>query len=100
MIGNVNQPSTAQIMDTDGTLKAGAVDVEAVLVDNVVTAAKIADNVIGASYAAGTDLTLEAASDRIGAAASASGSIKTSIDTDGTLKANAVDTADGSWTAF
>ena len=93
MIGNVNQPSTAQIMDVDGTLKTGAVDVEAVLADNVVTAAKIADNVVGAGYSAGSDLTLEAASDRIGAAASASGSIATSIDTDGTLKANAVDVA-------
>ena len=93
MIGNVNQPSTNQIMDVDGTLKAGAVDVEAVLADNVVTAAKIADNVVGAGYSAGSDLTLEAASDRIGAAASASGSIATSIDTDGTLKAGAVDVA-------
>lgn len=33
--------------DQDGTLKAGAVDVTAVLADNVVTKAKMADNAIG-----------------------------------------------------
>jgi hypothetical protein len=63
------------------------------LIDNNVTAAKIAVNVVGATYNAGTDLTLKGASDRIGAAASSSGSIATSIDTDGTLKAGAVDVA-------
>lgn len=69
MIGNVNQPSTYQIMDVDGTLKAGAVDVEAVLADNVVTAAKIADNVIGAGFSPGSDMTLEGVNDKIGSAA-------------------------------
>lgn len=46
MIGNVNQPSTNQIMDVDGTLKAGAVDVAAVLANNVVETAKIADDAV------------------------------------------------------
>lgn len=78
--------SIATSIDTDGTLKAGAVDASTVLADDVVTAAKIADNVVGATYNAGSDLTLEAASDRIGSAASASGTIGTSIHTDGTLK--------------
>ena len=41
IIGGVNQPSTAQIMDVDGTLKAGAVDVTAVLADNIVTLEKL-----------------------------------------------------------
>lgn len=52
------------VIDTDGSMKAGAVDVSAALADNVVSAAKIADNVIGATYVAGTDLTLEELSDK------------------------------------
>lgn len=46
MIGNVNQPSTHLIMDVDGTLKAGAVDVAAVLASNVVETAQIADDAV------------------------------------------------------
>lgn len=46
MIGNVNQPSTSLIMDTDGTLKAGAVDVAAVVADGVLTGAKLDSTVV------------------------------------------------------
>lgn len=87
--------TTAMLKDdavTADKLANNAVDTAAIA-DDAVTAAKIADNVVGATYNAGTDLTLEVVSDRIGAAASASGSIATSIDTDGTLKAGAVDVA-------
>jgi hypothetical protein len=74
-ISAFDDPSLAVIianaLDTDGTLKAGAVDVAAVLADNVVSADKIADNVIGATYVAGTDLTLEDLSDRSPASISA-----------------------------
>lgn len=72
MIGKLNQPSTYLILDGDGTLKTGSVDVAAVLADNVVESSKIADNVIGATYNPGTDLTLEAVSDVIASLGGAS----------------------------
>jgi hypothetical protein len=65
MIGYVNQPSTNQIMDVDGTLKAGAVDTAEVIASGVVIASKIASGVIGATYQTGVDYSLEGATDAI-----------------------------------
>jgi hypothetical protein len=59
-----------------------------------VTAAKIATNVLGATYAAGTDMTLKAVDDEVvaarGSKASVAARLSVSMNADGTLKTSAI----------
>ena len=52
MLGPINQPSTKQIMDVDGTLAPGAVDDSSAIVDGIVTNAKLATDAKVGSLAA------------------------------------------------